>query len=235
MEIENEKFKGRNQNVSLFIKNLDRYCLIKKYNEEEKVAILESFLDGQALSFYNTLEYENIKEYNDIVKALKEEFEQEVNYVELFYERKQQKSENILDYYYELNELATKANIKNDSVFIRKFRKDANNFYKNRLATSIIENKKDLKTIIKQIQDCNEEFYLSKNDSKVKFTNLPTGIMNEPRYLTPKPAEGRGEVSRSPPYQTPPGPSTRDQSPRPGTARYQLRSFAKQGNGKNRQ
>lgn len=195
-------FDGIKQDSEDFLKQFKRLCIIKKFNEEEKLAIFPNYLSGPALAFHKTIEDE-IEKWEDLEKSFLEEFPAKINYEEKFYYAKQEYSEDILEYFYRLQELAHKAKIKEDEKFIVQFLKSTTPFFKNKLSSTVLEDKSQLKKLIIQLKNIYEK-------TEVRATNIPTTISHSnPRtqdspYRYGTPPEG---FRRSPPVAPPRTPS----------------------------
>ena len=164
-------FSGKNQDIQEFLSKFAGMAILKKLSDAEKLAIFGSYVHGPALSYYRTIETK-VKTYEELETAMKEEFPSDLNYEEVFYRARQLPNEDILDYYYRLNEIAAKAKIDNDEKFIRQFIQTTNGFYKNKLATTLFSTKNELKRLIKQLM----EIYDRKVSPGIQPTQLPVSF-----------------------------------------------------------
>lgn len=244
-----QPFFGVNQDVSEFLKQFEQFCLLKKIAGEERKLVFPSFLKGAALAFFRTIE-STASSFEDVKKEFEDEFESPVNYQELFYHAKQDDAEDILEYYYRMLELASKAKIAEDSVFINQFLKTVKPFFMHKLASTLLSTKRELKRVVQQLKMIYDE-------GTRRPTNLPMmtapqasnsraagdspgrwtrqSPMNE--YRTPPASttppqrlaeQGRGAAQRFTPQTHRPGAFTR-QNEVPPSHRYDLRSSAARG------
>lgn len=181
-------FDGLKQDSKDFLRQFKRLAVLKKLSDEEKLAVFSSYLKGAALSFYKSIE-DSVNSFAELEGKFLEEFPPVINYEEKFYYAKQEDKENVLEYFYRLQELASKAGISEEEKFITQFLKSVQPFYKHKLATSIFEDKKSLKKLILQLQSIYEK-------TEVLPTNLPREIVTG--------TGGQNASGDSPAYRTPP-------------------------------
>lgn len=190
-------FVGMSQDVEDFLEQFDSFCVVKKISEADKRVIFASFLRGPALSFYRAVE-KKYRTYEELKAAFQEEFRLELNYAQLFYFASQKEKEDILDFFYRLQELASKAGIVEDATFITQFLKGAKGFYKHKLATTLYKNKKELKLVITQLKNLYESNELKNVSIPICPEALPptTGDAEGARFYTPE--QGRTPPPRHP-------------------------------------
>lgn len=225
-----ESFNGMGQDVIAFVSHVRKYFLVNRYTDVEKISIFPSFLTGPALYYFNEFEALNDNfTFDALLAAFVEEFDLKIDYTELFYSRAHLPNEDILEFYYALSELAAKAKIVDESIFINNFLKKTVGFYKHKLATSLFRKKKDLKSLILQLKMIYDKPV--KNDfSTTKFTSSPNFINWNDNYRAPT---SYSSHHQSPPqlmHGTPmcqsPKFAPRAQAPMPCAPRYPQRSNA---------
>ncbi|KAL4703344.1 hypothetical protein ACJJTC_013110 [Scirpophaga incertulas] len=122
---------------------------LNNWNEEQKKIVIAGYLQGAAKYFYDDVKFE-CATYADLVKKLKEEFPVTTDYLSLFFSKKQQ-GEELLEYFYTIKDLARKAKIVEDTVFIERFLKSIREKERFWLCTKIYKDKKGLRETIVQL------------------------------------------------------------------------------------
>lgn len=171
MEPTSELFSGSNQDSQEFLLRFKKMAIIKKLSDEEKMAVFSSYLTGSALAYYRIIET-TVTTYQELEQKIKDEFPPINNYDQQFYTTRQGQDEDIMDYYYRLLELFTKARMTDEKNFISQFLNTISGFYKHKLATTIYEDKTSLKKLIIQLKSV----YGQKEGPVLKHTQLPMSM-----------------------------------------------------------
>lgn len=138
----------------------------KFISSDELKLLFPSFLKGGALYYFREIK-STTKTFEEVVTKFKEEFDV-ADYAAQFYNAKQDKR-NLLDHFHYFSELARKAGIEGESVFITQFLKGLRPFYKNKLVTSHFVNRKALKTTLIQM----EKIYPENKEEEVNISRNP--------------------------------------------------------------
>lgn len=205
----NINFSGTGANkFDDFIAQFRLIAAINQWPESSLALILGAYLQGPALAYFKCIYKENL-DFKSICDLLSEEFPASVDYVEQFYNARQEPNEDILAYFHTLNNLASKANINDEKVFIKKFLKGITNDYKFKLGTKLYSSKAELKATLNQIQEIFEE-------TRAEGMNIPItppkGILTKVRIDHPFPIdnqrspEGRRLLSPAPTPSSGPSP-----------------------------
>lgn len=213
-------------NFDEFLVQFKLIAAINKWAENDLALILGAYLQGPALSFFKNLYTEGIA-FKTICDKIKEEFPSITNYVEKFYSSRQNKDEDLIMFYYRLNDLSMKAQINDESIFIKTYLKGLTNENLQKLGTRVYNSKAELRMTLIQIK----ELFGQDQKSSINLPiQPPRGILSKVRFDHPF------EITRSPSTSTPraqsPTPSPSTSTPRPmeprntetfHTPRYNLR------------
>lgn len=180
-----EKFSGIKGDVEELFRQFEIISAINKYDDACKSIILAAYLEGPALSYYKSIS-SSCKSYDEYKEKIRIEFAVDVNYTAQFYEYKQSFGEDLLSYYYNLDNLASKADNISEDVFIQQFLKGCNYPNKCRLASQIYENKATLKKTIMQMKNIF-------GDKQTYNINLPIKLNGVTNNVQPPPQSNSGD------------------------------------------
>lgn len=187
------------ESVEEFFEAFAAVAVLKKCtSSDDKLLLLPSFLKGSALYFFRSIR-SSIVSVEEVISKFKTEFDA-CDYNELFYNSRQDQK-TLSEFYYFLLELASKANITKDSIFVSQFLKGLKPFYKNKLATSHFACKNELKEVIAQI----EKLYPPSYDRQMNLGMNPAAVFMG--------SGGGGDQGPSTPYRTPFGSGPRPPTP----------------------
>ncbi|XP_047022947.1 uncharacterized protein LOC124632234 isoform X2 [Helicoverpa zea] len=137
--------------VDDFLFEFRTIAAINKWKENDFALLLGAYLQGPALAYYKYIYVDGI-EYKTICDKLRAEFPDNVNYVEKFYNARQEQEEELLSYYYRLGGLQTKANIVDDNIFIKTYLKGLISKYKAILSSQLFATKSELRETLVQVR-----------------------------------------------------------------------------------
>ena len=124
---------------------------INKWKEKDLALLLGAYLQGPALTFFKYIYVEGI-EYKTLCDKLRAEFPDNINYVEKFYNARQEQEEELLSFYYRLCGLQTKADIADDNIFIKVYLKGLIVKYKAILSSQLFATKSELRETLVQVR-----------------------------------------------------------------------------------
>ncbi|XP_026331640.1 uncharacterized protein LOC113238986 [Hyposmocoma kahamanoa] len=146
-----QKFSGLND-VEEFLAQFEAISVINNWSDGQKRYVIATYLEGPALQWYKT-HFSVYATYDVIAQKLKEQFPSQVDYAQEFYYRRQRPNEPLVEYFYNLDSLATKAKIEDDGKFIKHFLKSLAPNYQWVLASRLFASKDELRKTIIQMED----------------------------------------------------------------------------------
>lgn len=230
-----QKFIGIESDSLDFFSQFDLISALNNWEDKTKVITIAAYLDGPAKSFYRKIFKDSIN-YDDLKKKFLEEFPPSDNYASKFYTAKQLQNETPICFLYRLEDLAEKANIKDEQIVISQFLGNLVYFYKRLFAAQIYSDLKVLKKSIIQFQSAvsnkNEDLNLPIKIKEIKTNNNQThsdaGEPSPSAFSTPQPSHARTYV----PQRTMATPTRTPTVPRP-ELRYNLRNRNPTGGSQN--
>ena len=194
------KFGGyTHENVISFLAEFEAISSVNKLDDSQKKHAIKLHLYGPALIYYNSI-VSSCNLYIDLCTKLKEEFLLEINYIKIFYEAKMSKEDDILNYLYSLMQMADKAGISNEQIFVTRFIESVLPNIRYRIELLNIMDINSLKKIVKTISaagnvkknvpNCN--FPNSQNMASRDMTEIPQGnrSFNSSRIQSPRVQQG---------------------------------------------
>lgn len=163
-----EFFDGFNAHIDDFFSEFETIAAINGWTDTAMVAALRNYLTGPALCFYKISKKPGIK-FEEIKKALLDEFPAALDYAGMFYTACQNNDEPLTAYIYRMLSLANNAKISDEKIIIRQSLIGMNKMFKGSFASQTYASLADLKLAASQFESVF-------NDQKHQELVLPVKI-----------------------------------------------------------
>ncbi|GBP71973.1 hypothetical protein EVAR_45287_1 [Eumeta japonica] len=144
-----------NEDFGEFYENYETLAALKNLTERQRKAGLTLYTAGPAKLFLKTIDATAMT-YDEIIKEFNEEFKCEINYAQIFYNI-QQEDDDLMEYFYKVKRLATKAKINEEKTIIMTFLRGLKANVKPLFAARAYKSLADLKSTITNYKEVYEE------------------------------------------------------------------------------
>lgn len=222
-----KKFSGLSpMSFDEFLSDFRATATMNRWPESGFKFILGAFLEGPALAYFKCIYNESL-DFNTICDLLRSEFNRNVDYMEKFYNIRQNSMEDLRTYFFDFTKVAEKAGITDDKIFVRVFLKSLMPDWKLKLGSRLYASRKELQETISQILDIFGE------STRIVSANLPIepphGSFHRVSFQRPPSDEEQRVVASPRPRSPAPSPSSSAGAPQHAvgdhyyTPRYNLR------------
>lgn len=143
------KYDGVSTPFTDFMSQFNTVSALNGWSDQTKAIIVANYLTGPALNFYQTI-YESSSTYEEIIKALADEFSHDCDCAAQFYSTRQNQDEKTIEYLYRMTLLAKKANITSEPIIIKQILSTLTFYNKRKYATQIFNSIADFRKVAKQ-------------------------------------------------------------------------------------
>ncbi|GBP46596.1 hypothetical protein EVAR_95058_1 [Eumeta japonica] len=144
-----------NKDFGEFYENYETLAALKNWTERQRKAGLTLYTAGPAKLLLKTIDATAMT-YDEIKKEFNEEFKCEINYAQIFYNI-QQEDDDLMEYFYKVKRLTTKAKINEEKTIIMIFLRGLKANVKPLFAARAYKSLADLKSTITNYKEVYEE------------------------------------------------------------------------------